>query len=138
MPIIDVPFQRVAVDLVGLTQPVTDRGNRYILTLVYVATRYPEAVALRGIETERVAEALVDIFCKIGVPKEMLSTKGDVDSSGIAVHIAANVGDQLTFVLAPDDDHALPSNVQRACGTVQRYTETDTISVMCRATKGLG
>ncbi|XP_062607411.1 uncharacterized protein LOC134269206 [Saccostrea cucullata] len=76
MPIIDEPFRRVAVDLVGPIQPMTDNGNRYILTLVDFSTRYPEAVALKGIETERVAEALVDIFCRIGVPKEMLTDMG--------------------------------------------------------------
>lgn len=76
MPLIDVPFQRVAVDLIGPIQPATDRGNRYILTLVDFATRYPEAVALKGIETEKVAEALIDIFCRIGVPKEMLTDQG--------------------------------------------------------------
>lgn len=76
MPLIDVPFQRVSVDLVGPIHPATDRGNRYILTLVGFATRYPEAVALKGIETEKVAEALIDIFCRIGVPKEMLTDQG--------------------------------------------------------------
>lgn len=73
MPLIDEPFKRVAVDLVGPLYPVTDRSNRYILTLVDYATRYPEAVALSGIETERVAEALVDIICRVGVPQEMLT-----------------------------------------------------------------
>jgi hypothetical protein len=55
MPIIEVPFRRVAVDLMGPIQPATSKGNRYILTIVNYATRYPEAVALKGIETERVA-----------------------------------------------------------------------------------
>lgn len=64
------------MDLVGPLQPPTDRGNRYILTVVDYATRYPEAVALRGIETERVAEALVDIFSRVGVPSEMLTDQG--------------------------------------------------------------
>ncbi|XP_033752174.1 uncharacterized protein LOC117335982 [Pecten maximus] len=76
MPLIDTPFKRIAVDLVGPLQPATDRGNRYILTVVDYATRYPEAVALRGIETERVAEALVDIFSRVGVPSEMLTDQG--------------------------------------------------------------
>lgn len=76
MPLIDVPFQREAVDLIGPIQPATDLSNRYILTLVDFATRYPEAVALKGIETEKVAEALIDIFCRIGVPKEMLTDQG--------------------------------------------------------------
>ncbi|XP_069139803.1 uncharacterized protein [Argopecten irradians] len=76
MPLIDTPFKRIAVDLVGPLQPATDRGNRYILTVVDYATRYPEAVALKGIETERVAEALVDIFSRVGVPSEMLTDQG--------------------------------------------------------------
>jgi hypothetical protein len=44
--------------------------------LVDFATRYPEAVTLKGIETERIAEVLVDIFGRIGVPKEMLTYEG--------------------------------------------------------------
>ncbi|KAL5021789.1 hypothetical protein ScPMuIL_000944, partial [Solemya velum] len=61
MPVIDIPFQRIAVDIVGPIQPCTDRGTvGYILTIVHYATRYPDAVASSGIETERVAEALVD------------------------------------------------------------------------------
>ena len=46
MPIISEPFQRIAVDLVGPLHPITDRGNRYILTIIDYATRYPEANAL--------------------------------------------------------------------------------------------
>ncbi|MCG7875094.1 MAG: RNase H-like domain-containing protein [Candidatus Thiodiazotropha endolucinida] len=76
MPLIDEPFKRVAVDIIGPLSPVTTRGNRYILTLVDYATRYPEAVPLSGIETERVAEALLDIFCRIGFPQEMLTDMG--------------------------------------------------------------
>ena len=62
MPLIDTPFQRIAVDIVGPIQPVTDKGSRYILTLVDCATRYPKAVALPKIEAERVAEALLSFF----------------------------------------------------------------------------
>lgn len=76
MPLIDTPFKRVAVDLVGPLQPLTDKGNRYILTLVDYATRYPEAVPLQRIETERVAEALIEIFSRVGVPEEILSDMG--------------------------------------------------------------
>ncbi|XP_069140237.1 uncharacterized protein [Argopecten irradians] len=88
MPLIDTPFKRVAVDLIGPIQPATDRGNRYILTVVDYATRYPEAVALRGIETERVAEALVDIFSRVGVPAEMLSDQGAQFTSDVMREVA--------------------------------------------------
>ncbi|KAL3875347.1 hypothetical protein ACJMK2_033305 [Sinanodonta woodiana] len=76
MPRIDTPFKRVAVDIVGPILPITDRKNRYILTLVDYATRYPEAIALPSIETERVAEALVDMFSRVGVPEEILTDCG--------------------------------------------------------------
>ena len=65
MPLIEEPFQRVAVDIVGPLEPVTDKGNRYILTIVDYATRYPEAVPLPRIETERVAEALIDVLAEL-------------------------------------------------------------------------
>jgi hypothetical protein len=76
MPLIDTPFKRVAVDIVGPIEPMTDRKNRYILTMVDYATRYPEAVALSSIETEKVAEALVDMFSRLGIPEEMLTDCG--------------------------------------------------------------
>ena len=55
---------------------MTDSKNRYILTMVDYATRYPEAIALLSIETERVAEALVDMFSRLGIPEEMLTDCG--------------------------------------------------------------
>ena len=76
MLLIDKPFKRVAIDLVGPIGPPSEDGHRYILTLVDFATRYPEAVPLKNIDTETVAEALVDIFSRLGVPEEILSDLG--------------------------------------------------------------
>ena len=39
MPIIDEPFKRVSFDLIGPVAPVSEHGNRYILTVVDFATR---------------------------------------------------------------------------------------------------
>ena len=83
MPLIDEPFQRVNMDLVGPIQPISDRGNRYILTVVDYATRYPEAVALPNIETVTVAEALIDIYSRVGVPREVLSDMGSQFTSDL-------------------------------------------------------
>jgi len=76
MPIIDTPFDRVAADLVGPIFPPTERGSKYILTVMDYATRYPEAVPLKDIQAETVAEALVNMFTRVGVPKEILSDQG--------------------------------------------------------------
>ena len=75
MPVIDTPFQRIALDIVGPIHPTTERGNRYILTLDY-ASRYPEAIALSSIETTRVAEAMVNVFSRVGIPNEILTDQG--------------------------------------------------------------
>ena len=76
MPLIDQPFKRVAVDLVGPISPPSENGHQYILTLVDYATRYPEAIALKRIDTPTVAEALVDMFSRLGIPEEILSDLG--------------------------------------------------------------
>ena len=76
MPLIDTPFKRVAVDLIGPIHPPSDEGHRYILTLVDYATRYPDAVPLKTVTTETVAEALVNMYSRLGVPEEVLSDMG--------------------------------------------------------------
>ncbi|XP_068240734.1 uncharacterized protein [Palaemon carinicauda] len=76
MPLIQEPFQRVAVDIVGPIEPRASDGSRYILTIVDYATRYPEAVALKNIDSVTVAEALLSVFSRVGIPKEVLSDRG--------------------------------------------------------------
>ncbi|GFO36119.1 Zinc finger protein [Plakobranchus ocellatus] len=60
----------------GPINPPSKARHRFILTLVDYATRFAEAVPLRKIDTESVAEALVDIYSRLGVPEEMLSDQG--------------------------------------------------------------
>ena len=76
MPLIDTHFKRVAVDLVGPIHPPSESGQRYTLTLVDYATRYPDAIPLKNITTETLAEALVDMYSRLGIPEEVLSDMG--------------------------------------------------------------
>ena len=71
-PLINTPFKRVAVDIVGPIAPPSDAGHRYILILVVYATRYPVAVPLKKITTEAVAEALLNIYSRVGISEEVL------------------------------------------------------------------
>ena len=75
MPLIEDPFQRVVIDLVG-PLPVTKNRYEYILTMVDMATRWAEATPLRKITADKVAEALFDIFTRVGFPKEIQSDRG--------------------------------------------------------------
>ena len=58
MPLIERPFQRIAMDIVG-PLPRSKAGNKYNLTVCDYATRYPEAVPLPSIDAERIGEALL-------------------------------------------------------------------------------
>ena len=75
MPPIAEPFQRVVIDIVG-PLPCTDAKNIYILTLVDMATRWAEAIPMRSITADRVAEALFSVFTRLGFPIEIQSDRG--------------------------------------------------------------
>ena len=115
MPVIDIPFLRVAVDLVGPIKPVTANKNRYILTIVDYATRYPEAVALPNIETSTVAEAMVEVFCRVGVPQEILSDRGTQFTS----EMMREVGRLLSIRQLTTTPYHLACN-----GLVERFNQT--------------
>ena len=88
MPIIDTSFDRIAIDLIGPIEPISERGHRYILTVIDYATRYPDAVALKNITIETVAEALVEIYSRVGIPEEVLSDQGTQFVSGIMKEVS--------------------------------------------------
>ena len=75
LPIIGEPFQRIAMDIIG-PLPRTRRGNRFILVLSDYATRYPEAIPLKNITAKKVAEVLIEIFARHGIPGEILTDQG--------------------------------------------------------------
>ena len=76
MPSISTPFDRIAIDIVGPIVPSSSDGHRYILTIIDLATRYPEAFPLRNISSVDVAQCLFQFFTRIGFPKEILSDRG--------------------------------------------------------------
>ncbi|XP_040077970.2 uncharacterized protein LOC120849798 [Ixodes scapularis] len=88
MEIIGTPFQRVGIDIIGPIKPSSENGNRYILTMIDFATRYPDAVALKSMETTEVAEGLLQKFSRVGLPQEVLSDRGSCSTSGLMKEIS--------------------------------------------------
>ena len=88
MPLIDIPFKQIAMDLVGPIHPPTEKGHRFILTVMDYATRYPECVALKHIDTITVAEALVEIYSRMGVPAEVLTDCGTAFTSDLMKEVS--------------------------------------------------
>ena len=75
LPIIDVPFSRIAMDVVGPLER-SRAGHRYILVICDYATRYPEAFPLRNTKARQVANCLIQLLSRVGVPKEILTDQG--------------------------------------------------------------
>ena len=63
------------MDIVG-PLPRSSSGERYILVICDYATHYPEAVALRTIDANTIAEELLSFFTRVGAPEEILTDQG--------------------------------------------------------------
>ena len=74
-PIIDKPFSRLSVDIVGPLMTTT-KGNRFILTIVDHSTRWAEAYPLPNHQASTVCKALMDYISRYGVPEEILHDLG--------------------------------------------------------------
>ncbi|XP_070209513.1 uncharacterized protein [Littorina saxatilis] len=115
MPLIDEPFRRVAVDIIGPILPASEDGNRYILTMVDYATRYPEAIPLKSIEATRVAEALVTMWSRLGIPSEVLTDRGTQFTGGVMAEAAR--------LLSLEQHFTTPYHAQ-CNGLVERFNGT--------------
>jgi transposase InsO family protein len=71
----DSPWDHVAVDC-AVELPTSDRGNRHILIVVDVATRYAVTRPLPDLKEHTVARALFEIFTVFGPPKALQSDNG--------------------------------------------------------------
>ena len=74
LPVITQPFCRIAMDIVG-PLPRSRLGNRYILVICDYTTRYPEAIPLWSIDAVHIAEELIKVFARLGIPEEILPRK---------------------------------------------------------------
>lgn len=73
--IIEVPFKRIGMDLVG-PLPKSTRGIEHILVIVDYATRYPEATPLCKATKKYIAQELFLFFSRIGIPSQILTDQG--------------------------------------------------------------
>jgi len=115
MPIITEPFSRVNIDVVGPMNPASHSGHKYVLTLIDVATGFPEAIPLKNVDTVTVAESLLEIFARVGIPKEILSDNGTQFKSALM--------DQLHKLLGIKPNFSTVYHPQ-CCGRVERLHST--------------
>ena len=91
LPCVSEPFEKVTFDLVG-PLPRTCSGFKYILTMMCLFTKYPEAIPLKRVDTETVLDAMVEIFSRHGLPKIILTDQGSVFMSKLTSQLWETLG----------------------------------------------
>ena len=76
LPISRGPFEDIAIDFVGPIRPVTERGNRYLVTIVCRLTKFAFAKPLKDIEAKTIVPVVQSYFMSYGIPKTLLSDNG--------------------------------------------------------------
>ncbi len=114
LPIIEVPFERIGMDLVG-PLPKSARGHEHILVIVDYATRYPEAVPLRKATAKAIAQELFLLSSRVGIPAEILTDQGTPFMSRLMADLCRllRVKQLRTTVYHPQTD-----------GLVERFNQT--------------
>lgn len=69
------PFEKLALDIVG-PLPLTENGNKYVLTMQDDLTKFSYAVPLENHESVTVADNLVKFISMFGIPKAILTDQG--------------------------------------------------------------
>lgn len=130
MPILTEPFSRVAIDLVGPLNPPSSEGHRYILTLINFATGFPETMPLKDMSSITVAESLIAIFSRVGIPKEILSDNGTQFKSDLMkeLHRLLGVKPLFTTPFHPSGNgrierfhSTLKSSLRKVCEDKPKY-----------------
>ncbi|XP_077317226.1 uncharacterized protein LOC143940054 [Lithobates pipiens] len=116
------PTKRVAVDIVGPLAIPSSSGKHYILTVVDYATRYPEAVALSCLRTDKVADALLGIFTKMGFPAELISDQGPQFVSDLMQALCQQI--QMTHIMASPYHPQTNGLCERFNGTLKQMLQT--------------
>ena len=75
LPVITTPFERIAFDPVG-PLPRTNQGHKYLLTSICLSSTFPEAVPLKRVDAKSVAEGMMEVFTRTGLPSESRQTRG--------------------------------------------------------------
>ncbi|KAI3377106.1 hypothetical protein L3Q82_000303 [Scortum barcoo] len=114
LPVIDVPFSRIAMDIVGPLER-TQSGHRYILVICDYSTRYPEAFPLRDITAKQIAYALLQLFSRVGIPSEILTDQG--------TNFLSDILRQVYRLLGIKSIRTTPYHPQTD-GLVERYNRT--------------
>ena len=84
------PFEVMGIDLVGPFK--TGKGGfRHLLTVICMASKWPEAIPLKSSTATVVARALVEVFSRTGVPLEIVTDQGPQFMGKVMTQLCASL-----------------------------------------------
>lgn len=75
MLVVTEPWSTIAFDIVGPLSR-TSRKNKYLLTCLDLATRYPEAIPVKSVDLPSLIEPFIQVFSQHGFPTTVLTDQG--------------------------------------------------------------
>jgi len=91
IPAVSQPFSQVVIDCVG-PLPKINAGNQYLLTIMCMSTRFPEAVPLRNIKVPNIVKVLVRFFTFVWLLRSIQSDQGSNFMSSIIHQLMYQLG----------------------------------------------
>jgi hypothetical protein len=122
VPVIGEVFAKINIDIVG-PLPVSERNNKYLLTCIDLASKYPEAIPLDSLSSENIINSLLLIFSRIGFPKEVVTDHGSYFMSNLTSTFFEKFGIKISH---SSIYHPQSNPVERFHRTLKRL-----LKVMC-------
>ncbi|GFS58356.1 gypsy retrotransposon integrase-like protein 1 [Trichonephila clavipes] len=80
VPVIQEVFTKLNIDACG-PLPITSKRNRYLITAICMSSKFPEAIPVSDISSVSVTDALLNIFSRMGFPREIQCDQGTFTSA---------------------------------------------------------
>ncbi|GFX81866.1 retrovirus-related Pol polyprotein from transposon 297 [Trichonephila clavipes] len=91
VPVIQEVFTKLNIDACG-PLPITSKGNRYLITAIYMSSKFPEAIPVSDISSVSVTDALLNIFSRMGFPREIQCDQGTSFTSALTTEFFERFG----------------------------------------------
>lgn len=120
-------FQKIALDIVG-PLPLSENGNKYILTLQDDLTKYSQAYPLHKHDAEIIADCFVRNFiCKFGIPQTLLTDQGTDFTSKLIQEISKlfKIKKINTSAYHPQSNGALERSHSTLADYLKHYVNED-------------
>jgi len=92
----DYPFEKLSWDIMG-PLPLSSAGNRYIVVITDLFSKWVEAFPIKSTDTETLATLLIDeVVCRFGVPHYIHSDQGANLISNLMATVCERLGIKQT------------------------------------------